>query len=125
MGGDRLNAINILAIVLGSGGLLGFLGTVYQVKKNSHNDAAKAEVEAAAQETANWEKITARIENHLEYQDRQIKDLRAEVNELKQARQYDQEHIRILQRQIWAGIGPPPLKPGDEWPDIPPRPISN
>lgn len=97
--------------------MIGAAVTIYQVRKNHSSAAATTEVEAAAQGRADWATFTERIQKHLDFQDNQIRSLRAEVTELRNDRNYDRDHIRILQRQIYAGIGPPPLKPGDPWPD--------
>lgn len=112
-----MNALNILTILIGGTGITGTIVTWYQVRKQASSSAASTEVEAAAQETANWDKFTGRIQEHMDFLEGQIKNLRSEVDSLKDARLYDKEHIRILQRQIYAGIGPPPLRPGDTWPD--------
>lgn len=111
-----MELINILTIIIGGSGLAGAGVTIYQVRKNSSSAAATTEVEAAAQESADWATFTTRIQAHMDYQDKQIANLRGEIADLKDDRRYDREHIRILQRQIYAGIGPPPLRPG-EWPE--------
>src|SRR5699024_8254072 len=74
-------------------------------------------VEAAAQESADWGAFTDRIQKYMDYQDGQIQKLRSEITELKDDRTYDREHIRVLQRQIWARLPHPPMKPGDPFPD--------
>ena len=106
----------IITLIIGGGGVLGFGATIYQTRKNSSAEEAHTEVEAAAQKSADWAEFSTRIQAHMDYQDKQIQALRAEVKDLQEDRTHDREHIRILQKQIYAGIGPPPLKPG-EWPD--------
>ena len=112
----RLDLTQIITLIIGGSGIFGFAATVYQTRQKSSTDTAHTEVEAAAQESADWGAFTDRIQKYMDYQDGQIQKLRAEITELKDDRTYDREHIRILQKQIYAGIGPPPLKPG-EWPD--------
>lgn len=89
----------------------------YQVRKNSTSAAASTEVEAAAQESADWDAFSARLQGHIDFLDKQVQALRKEVGGLQEDRLYDREHIRILQKQIRLGIGPPPMKPGDTFPD--------
>ena len=113
----RLDITQIITLIIGGSGILGFGATVYQTRKKSSTDTAHTEVEQAAQESADWATFTQRIQSHMDYQDGQIQKLRSEITELKNDRTYDREHIRILQRQIWAGLKPPPLKPGDPFPD--------
>src|SRR5690625_2953650 len=115
-GVTRLDITQIITLIIGGSGILGFAATVYQTRQKSSTDTAHTEVEAAAQESADWGAFTDRIQKYMDYQDGQIQKLRSEITELKDDRTYDREHIRILQKQIYAGIGPPPLKPG-EWPD--------
>lgn len=91
--------------------------TLYQVRKNSSSAAASTEVEAAAQESADWDTFTQRVQGHMDFLERQVQNLRSEVQDLREDRTYDREHIRILQRQIWARLPPPPMKPGDPFPD--------
>jgi len=91
--------------------------TIYQVNKNSSSAAATTEVEAAAQESADWGAFTERIQKHMDYQDQQIQHLRAEVKELKAGRQADAAYNDLLIYWIWHELGPPPPKPGDPYPD--------
>ena len=107
----------LITLIIGGGGILGFGATVYQTRKNSSTEAAHTEVEAAAQESADWAAFSTRIQAHMDYQDKQIQALRSEIKDLQADRVYDREHILILQRQIRLGIGPPPMKPGDVFPD--------
>lgn len=107
----------LISLLLGSAGILGFTGTVYQVRKNAATSQATTKVEAAAQQSADWASFTARIQATMDYQDGQIEKLRSEITELKNDRTYDREHIRILQKQIWAQLPPPPMKPGDPFPE--------
>src|SRR5699024_10151831 len=115
-GVPRLDTTQITHFIIGGSCILGFAATVYQTRQKSSNDTAHTEVEAAAQESADLGAFTDRIQKYMDYQDGQIQKLRSEITEWKDDRTYDREHIRVLQRQIYAGIGPPPLKPG-EWPD--------
>src|SRR5699024_8031098 len=70
-----------------------------------------------AQESADLDAFTDRIQKYMAYQDGQIQKLRSEITELKDDRTYDREHIRVLERHIWARLPPPPLQPGDPSPD--------
>src|SRR5690625_4226102 len=115
-GVTRLELTQITTLLIGGSGILGCAAPVYQTRQQRSTATARTEVEGAAQESADWGAFTDRIQKYMDYQDGQIQKLRAEITELKDDRTYDREHIRILQKQIYAGIGPPPLKPG-EWPD--------
>lgn len=112
-----MELINIITLIVGGSGIIGAGVTVYQTRKTASSAAATTRVEAEAANSADWATFTARIQAHMDYQDKQIDGLRAAISNLKDDRRYDREHIRILQRQIYAGIGPPPLKPGDPWPE--------
>lgn len=113
----RLDLTQITTLIIGGSGILGFAATVYQTRQKSSTDTAHTEVEAAAQESADWGAFTDRIQKYMDYQDGQIEKLRSEITELKNDRTYDREHIRILQKQIWAQLPPPPMKPGDPFPE--------
>lgn len=112
-----MDLVQIITLIIGGGGIIGAGATIYQARKNHSSSAASTEVEAAAQKSADWAEFSTRIQTHLDFQDKQIQALRAEVKDLQEDRTYDLEHIRILQKQIRLGIGPPPLKPGDSFPD--------
>jgi len=116
-GVTRLDLTQIITLIIGGSGIFGFAATVYQTRQKSSTDTAHTEVEAAAQESADWGAFTDRIQKYMDYQDQQIQRLRDEVKDLRNDRTYDREHIRVLQRQIWARLPPPPMKPGDPFPD--------
>ena len=107
----------IITLIIGGGGVLGFGATIYQTRKSSSAEEAHTEVEAAAQKSADWAEFSTRIQAHMDYQDKQIQALRAEVKDLQEDRTYDREHIRILQKQIRLQLPPPPMKPGDVFPE--------
>src|SRR5699024_3031307 len=90
----RLDLTQITTLIIGGSGILGFAATVYQTRQKSSTDTAHTEVEAAAQESADWGAFTDRIQKYMDYQDGQIQKLRAEITELKDDRTYDREHIR-------------------------------
>src|SRR5699024_9196839 len=85
----RFDLTQITTLIIGGSGILGFAATVYQTRQKSSTDTAHTEVEAAAQESADWGAFTDRIQKYMDYQDGQIQKLRAEITELKDDRTYD------------------------------------
>src|SRR5699024_4044547 len=116
-GVTRLDLTHITPLIIGGSGIHGFAATVYQTRHKSSTDTAHTDVEAAAQESADWDTITDRIQKYMDYQAQQNPRLRDEVTDFRSDRTYDREHIRVLQRQLWARLPPPPMNPGDPSPD--------
>src|SRR5690625_3602689 len=116
-GVTRLDLTQITTLIIGGSGILGFAATVYQTRQKSSTDTAHTEVEAAAQESADWGAFTDRIQKYMDYQDQQIQRIRDEVKDLRNDRTYDREHITTLQKQIRLQLPPPPMKPGDVFPE--------
>src|SRR5699024_5712945 len=107
----------ITTLIIGGSGILGFAATVYQTRQKSSTDTAHTEVEAAAQESADWSAFTDRIQKYMDYQDQQINSLRAEIESLKKERQADIVYVDLLHYWTWKRLPPPPPKRGDGYPD--------
>src|SRR5690625_547983 len=116
-GVTRLDLTQITTLIIGGSGILGFAATVYQTRQKSSTDTAHTEVEAAAQESADWGAFTDRIQKYMDYQDQQINSLRAEIESLKKERQADIAYVDLLNYWIWKRLPPPPPKRGDGYPD--------
>lgn len=116
-GVTRLDLTQIITLIIGGSGILGFGATVYQTRQKSSTDTAHTEVEAAAQESADWGAFTDRIQKYMDYQDQQINSLRAEIESLKKERQADIAYVDLLNYWIWKRLPPPPPKRGDGYPD--------
>src|SRR5699024_7771275 len=71
-GVTRLDLTQIITLIIGGSGIFGFAATVYQTRQKSSTDTAHTEVEAAAQESADWGAFTDRIQKYMDYQDQQI-----------------------------------------------------
>src|SRR5690625_4407851 len=96
-GVTRLDLTQIITLIIGGSGIFGFAATVYQTRQKSSTDTAHTEVEAAAQESADWGAFTDRIQKYMDYQDGQIQKLRSEITELKNDRTRSEEHTSELQ----------------------------
>src|SRR5699024_2513511 len=92
-GVTRLDLTQITTLIIGGSGILSFAVTVYQTRQKSSTDIAHTEVEAAAQELADWGAFTDRIQKYMDYQDQQINSLRAEIESLKKERQADIAYV--------------------------------
>src|SRR5699024_1942932 len=89
-------ALTVTALAIGGIGFLGFRAPTYQQRKNRSAEEAHTEVEAAAHKSADWAEFSTSIQAHMDYQDKRMQALRAEVNDLEEHRTYDREHIPIL-----------------------------
>src|SRR5699024_9075626 len=67
-GVTRLDITQIITLIIGGGGVLGFGATIYQTRKSSSAEEAHTEVEAAAQKSADWAEFSTRIQTHLDFQ---------------------------------------------------------
>src|SRR5699024_11024663 len=65
-GVTRLDLTQIITLIIGGSGIFGFAATVYQTRQKSSTDTAHTEVEAAAQESADWGAFTDRIQKYMD-----------------------------------------------------------
>ena len=113
-----MDLLDIIALTLGSSGVVGAGVTIYQVNRGSSDSQAKTEIEANSQASADWSSFAERIQALLDRQDRKIEAMETRMKILEKLKEDDAEYIDLLVYWIWNGISPPPPKRGDPYPDL-------